>query len=170
MTRTENQLQGSNCFLMGGDIHDPLIVSNVKDETPVPGPPLMSERPNAERDGEIGRLRSEGWTYRALAERFGLSAPGVQCVLRREEYRRDRPPVLGLSTRATNALRMDRVIEGTEPTPLMLAAIAARPYKELRKIPNLGDGTILEMARMLRRHGLAMRGLPPRLLKALDGL
>lgn len=129
--------------------------------------PLATERMNAERDAEILRLRAEGWTYRALGERFGLSAPGIQCVISRIENRKSRPPLFGLSQRTSNRL-WDRALHYGTGVPPTFADISSLSYRELVDTFLLGDVSVLEIALLLRRHGLGIAGLPPRLRHALD--
>ncbi len=45
----------------------------------------LASRMKAERDEEIRTLRGEGWTYRALAARFGLSRIRVMRICARRD-------------------------------------------------------------------------------------
>jgi hypothetical protein len=57
----------------------------------------LASRIKAERDGEIRRLRAEGWTHRALAVHFELSRIRIKHICQRRHSGPERRPDRGLS-------------------------------------------------------------------------
>jgi hypothetical protein len=116
----------------------------------------------AKRDQEIIMLRALGWTYEALSDQFGLSRSGVHRVIGRYHLNQQvRSQVDGatLSTRAIT--RLNKIICPTRA--LTIGQIAVLHYDALKRQPDLGKKTVLEIAKLLRHHGIEMQGLPKNL-------
>lgn len=119
--------------------------------------------PHFARDSEMARLHQEGWTLRALGERYGLRHGGVYSALWRVACRRARPALFDLGARASNALWLE-----FHPETPTVEAIARVSYAGLLEIPNVGSGTALEISAMLWRRGIAIDGLPEKLRVAFE--
>ncbi|MBX9912105.1 MAG: hypothetical protein K2Z25_25805 [Beijerinckiaceae bacterium] len=113
-----------------------------------------------QRDVELMRLRGEGWTYAMLAHRFGLSSSGVACAIRRYESKQRRENNLGFGARATSTIMGRRNGFSKCAGQLTLAEVAEMSYSDALDTPNLGRVTLREIATVLWRHGIEMRGMP----------
>lgn len=58
-----------------------------RDKVTVIGEPARGPRPDHDRDARIRRLRTQGHSLRAIAEKVGCSPFGVRAALRRTETR-----------------------------------------------------------------------------------
>lgn len=119
--------------------------------------------PNYCRDAEMARLRQEGWTHRALGEKYGLTRGGVCSALWRIASLRARPPLFGLGTHASKVLRF--MVDGDITSPDSIAHLS---YPDLIDFPNVGVGTAREISAMLWRRGIEIGGLPAKLRVAFE--
>ena len=122
---------------------------------------MQASLKNEVRDAAIQRLRDEGWTYRRLGTAFGLTVGGVRAVLWRRRHRPIPRENFDLSVRAINALRFGLVGRKSSDLPLKFSELSELSYRDVLDLPNVGHVTAREIASVLRRHGIVVRGCPP---------
>jgi DNA-directed RNA polymerase alpha subunit len=116
-------------------------------------------RKNEKRDAEIAHLRKEGLTYKAIGQRFNISAGRAAIIVQREQRRSAfigaHPVHSALGIRTLNCLKNEGV------NPENINEICAHTAAYLLRNPNFGLKSLKELETYLAANGRRLGDMEP---------